>query len=94
MALDSFVVELVQLNETTGSHSMYIVRCPRKTCGWEFWVPIAWARLRAIDGVNGQQTVVTGRPCPHCSRTAEIPADVRIEPVLRRVVKIKRRSRA
>lgn len=98
--LDPFTVELLTVNETTGSYSLYLVTCPRKTCGGEFWVPINWARLRSVEGANGQRAIVTGRPCPHCSRASHIPADIRIEPALpsepepapkRRTVRIKRR---
>lgn len=102
MTLEPFTVELVHLNEGSRAYfDMYAVTCPRKTCGAEFWVPITWARLRSVDGANKSITIIiTGRPCPHCSRVAEIPADIRIEPAVpsvpepapkRRTVKIRRR---
>lgn len=91
MTLPVYEVEQVDVHEGAGSYSMYSVTCPRRGCRGVFWVPIAWARLRAVEGANGQWTVILGRPCPHCSKTAAIPEAVRIMPsvVGRRMVVLK-----
>lgn len=84
MTLPVFEIERVEVQDN-GSYSMYIVTCPRKGCRGEFWVPLKWSVLHAVEGAGGQMRVPLGRPCPHCAMAAEVPEDIR------RIVMTKRR---
>lgn len=88
MTLADFKVERIHVNDENGSHDMFEVTCPRKECGQVHWVPTRWAVLQPVSGAGGQVTFTIGRPCPHCSRAALIPQEIRRN---RRVV---RRARA
>lgn len=90
MTLPVYGVEIVHVDSEDGSTSRYIVTCPR--CEGEFWVALSWATLVPVEGAGGQVTLIIGRPCPYCSKAAEIPAEIRIEP-RRRIVKRKKSRR-
>jgi hypothetical protein len=92
--LPSFYVEPVQVDEADGSTSMYVVTCPRKECGREFWVPLSWAVLTWVDRDLEGRLFITGRPCPHCSMASAIPEGVRVTPSEPRSPRVVRRRRA
>ena len=92
--LPNYEVERFHIDEPGGSYDMYQVRCPRSGCGAPFWVPLSWRALREVEGASGLPPArVYGRPCPHCSRAAAIPPELRLAPATkpRRVVRRKKR---
>lgn len=44
------------------------IRCPRKDCGLAMYVSPTWA-----DPLYHDKTLIVGRSCPYCMRTAQVP---------------------
>jgi hypothetical protein len=93
VSLPEFKVERVEIDTAEGSTSWYAVTCPRSACGGEFWVPLKWAVLTWIDQDLEGRLFITGRPCPHCSKTAAIPKAIRVTPAEPRSPRVVRRRR-
>lgn len=95
MTLEPFKVERVEIDTADGTASWYALTCPRPSCGGEFWVPLYWAVLKWTETDEAQgRLFITGRPCPHCSRAAAIPEEIRVTPSEPRKPRVVRRRRA
>ena len=80
--LPVYGVKRFHIDEPAGSYDMLEVKCPRKGCGLAHWVVGSWLAPREVQGRDDDApAIVTGRPCPYCSKAASIPEELRIEPV-------------
>lgn len=95
--LKEFDVSRFHMDDESGSYDMLKVVCPRKGCGLEHWVPPVWGVIRLVVGrTEDVPARVSGRVCPHCSKTSLVPPKYRIEPEQkprRTKLKIKRRPK-